>query len=194
MKPLFAALTLLLAAFLGGCATTALMPSSGDETVGDVGWKNYLEAEQFFNRIKQGETTVIDLSKNGLDLKTSKNVVVLDRTTLLALFMANIPGSFEYLDDAERLCLRASENCTPYVFRKDETREEGKGSLLLRLLNFKKESTVRGWNVEILLLVLNDVVVYKQIKGTPNGTERSKIERRPLGPFDGNVSGYIGIK
>lgn len=189
MKRIFAVACLLAVLCLSGCATTKLMPSSDDETVGDVGWKNYAEAEKFYNEIRRGVTTVDDLSTLGLNLKTSKNVMILDRTTLLALFMANVPGSFEYIDDAVKQCLKFSESCTPYVFRKDESKEEGKGSLLLRMLNFKKESIVRGWNVEMLILVHNNLVVYKQIKGTPNGTERNKLEKHPLGPLDGTKLG-----
>ena len=185
MKRMLAMACVLAAMLLGGCATSLLMPSSDDQTVGDVDWKNYAEAEKFYNKIKRGETTVGDLSTLGLNLKVSKNVVILDRTSLLALFMANVPGSFEYIDDSVKQCLKSGESCTPYIFRKDESKEEGTGSLILRMLNFKKESVIRGWSVEMLVLVHNNVVVYKQIKGTPNGTERTKQERHPLGPLDG---------
>lgn len=177
------------AALLGGCTT--LMPSSDEHSLGDASWKSYTEAEKFYAQIKVGQSTILDVSKLGLDLKNSKNVLVLDRTSLLALFLANVPGSLEYIDPAVKGCLKPGENCTPYVFRKEESREEGKGSLVLRLLNFKKESTIRGWSVEMLILAHNNVVVYKQIKGTPNGTERNKEEKHPLGPFDGAMRSFI---
>jgi len=192
MRRILAFLALALAGLLAGCATTTFMPSSNESTVGDVTWKNYSEAQYFFDQIEPGSSTIGVLSSRGLDLKTSKNVVVLDRTSLLALFMANVPGSFEYIDNAVKRCLQPGENCTPYIFRKSELKEEGKGSLALRLLNFKKESVVHGWSVEMLLLIHDGVVVYKQIKGTPNGTELYKEETHPLGPLDVWKSGGIG--
>ena len=180
------------AMLLGGCATTNLMSSSDEETVGGANWKTYGEAEQFYNKVELGRSTVADLAILGLDLKTAKNVVVLDRTSLLALFMASVPGSFDYLDPAVKQCLTPNIDCTPYIVSKNEAKEVGEGSLTLRVLGFKKESRIYGMEVTMLLLVHNDVVVYKQIKGPPNGTERYKVERKPLGPLDGvGVGGLI---
>lgn len=170
---------------VAGCSTTALMPTSDEQSVDGIGWKNYGEAEEFYNQIETGKTTTDELARRGLDPKKSKNIVVLDRTTLMSLFMVNVPGSFEFMDNAVKECLRSGTDCVPYVVRKDESKEEGRGSFLTRFFGFKKESVVYGWNVEMLLLVHRDVVVWKQIKGTPNGTERYKKESKPLGPLEG---------
>ena len=178
---------------LGGCATSALMPSSDERSVDETGWQNYAQAEEFFGKIEVGKTTTEDLAANGLDLKKSKIVLILDRTSLMALFLANVPGSFDYMDDAVKQCLRAGKECVPILVRKDETREEGTGSFFLCFLGFKKESIVYGWNVEMLLLVHSGVIVYKQIKGTPNGTERTKKEFKPLGPLEGRGGSLLQL-
>ena len=48
-------------------------------------------------------------------------------------------------------------------------------------LGFQRETTETGWSASMLLLLVDDVVVYKLWSGTPRVEERGK-ETNPLGP------------
>lgn len=166
-----------------GCATTNLLPRSEDVATGTAGWKDFSDAEHFYKNVNPGTTRISDLPKMGLDLEVAKNIRTLAVPTLVKVFSEASFSRFDRLPPPVQRCLHYEENCVGYVVAKSETHEDGTGSVALRLLRFKEESVVRGWNVEMFFLVHNGVIVYKHIEGTPNGTERHKKTVRPLGPL-----------
>jgi hypothetical protein len=131
------------------------------------------------------------MAKIGLNVSTSKNVRFVSSTTLSQMFSTRRT----VLPLAAEQCLNSGERCVGLNVEVLESKEDGSGSLALRMLKFKEESIVRGWEVHMLFLVLDDVVVYKAgIDGTPNGTERKRKHVRPLGPLEGiRVPGLGGL-
>ncbi len=169
---------------LSGCATSKLMDNSSDVSSGGADWKSFADAKDFFDKIEIGKTHDKDLASLGLDLNISKNLRTLAAPTFVALFSDSSFANFDRLPPAVQKCLKYEERCVGYRIHKDSVQRNGTGSLALRVLKFKEENIIRGFDVKILLLVHNDVVVYKDIEGTPNGTERHEVKKRPLGPFD----------
>jgi hypothetical protein len=170
--------------FLSGCATTSLMDNSSDVSSGGADWKSYADAKVFFDKIEVGKTHDKDLASLGLDLDIAKNLRTLATPTFVALFSDSSFANYDRLPPAVQKCLKYEEHCVGYKIHKDSVQKSGTGSLALRVLKFKEENIIRGFEVKILLLIHNDIVVYKDIEGTPNGTERYEIKKRPLGPLE----------
>jgi len=184
-------LAVLILPFVVGCATTRLMPRSDDVTIGGVDWKSYADAHALYDSVNVGTTKIDELVGNDgkpLDIATQKNVRTLSRPSLSALFLENGSGNFDSLPDGVKVCLRYNIECSSYLIHQDSSKEVGVGSIALRFLRFKEESIIKGWYVDMLLLVVDGVIVYKHIEGTPNGTERYKSNTNPLGPF-GTIPG-----
>jgi hypothetical protein len=170
--------------FLSGCASTSLMDNSSDISSGGADWKSYADAKVFFDKIEIGKTNEKDLGPLGLDLDIAKNLRTLATPTLIALFSDSSFANYDRLPPAVQKCLKYEESCVGYKIHKDSLQKNGTGSLVLRVLKFKEENIIHGFEVDILLLIHNGIVVYKNIEGTPNGTRRIEIKKRPLGPFE----------
>lgn len=180
------AVSVLCVGLFSGCATTNLMERSEDISSGGVAWESYADAKVFFDKIENGKTDYGDLVALGLDLDVAKNVRTLATPALIAHFSDSSFANYDRLPLGVQKCLKFEEQCIGYLIRKDVVNRSGMGSLALRILRFREEYIIRGFEVEILLLVRGDgVVVYKDIEGTPNGTEHRKKIVRPLGPLDG---------
>lgn len=170
---------------LSGCATSNLMNRSEDVASGTADWKSYEDAKVFFDKIVIGKTRDKELATLGLDLNAAKNLRSLATPTIVALFSESGFSNYDRLPPAVQKCLKYEENCVGYRIQKDSVQKSGTGSLALRVLRFKEENIIRGFEVKIFLLINSGVVVYKDIEGTPNGTERYEKINRPLGPFEG---------
>jgi hypothetical protein len=51
-------------------------------------------------------------------------------------------------------------------------------------MNFKRQVDVSGWQFHAVLVVKDDVVVYKTWSGKPH-VQQLEVERSPLGPLQG---------
>ncbi len=57
------------------------------------------------------------------------------------------------------------------------------------MLNFKRDTLVSGWKSAALIVVIDNVVVYKQCSGSPR-IEQTELRRNPLGPLQGAGESY----
>lgn len=70
------------------------------------------------------------------------------------------------------------------------TRDKGIGSLMLRMLSFKKENHITGHDVKFYIFLKynetlkNYLVVYKlEPEGDTAGKDQTRVETKPLGPL-----------
>ena len=54
--------------------------------------------------------------------------------------------------------------------------------MLLDLFNFRRKSTESGWRFEALIVIIDDIVVYKLWGGNPM-IDQDKETKNPLGPL-----------
>ena len=58
------------------------------------------------------------------------------------------------------------------------------GSFWLDSLNFRRETETTGWRVDVLLVFVDDSLVFKLVGGRPTINEVD-LRRNPLGPLQG---------
>jgi hypothetical protein len=85
------------------------------------------------------------------------------------------------LDPAVQGCIGARTACTGWLLTPSATSTQRKGDVSLDLLGFRRETDQTGWSASLLVLLVDDVVVYKLWSGTPRAEERRE-ETNPLGP------------
>jgi hypothetical protein len=149
-----------------GCSS--LLPKS-KETTGapGSGWQSYQDAQQAFDQIVPGKTTVAELGAMQLDPRVNPNITVLPRHELLQRFIVNQSVSMNDLDEGVRDCLQAREQCRALEVNQTATQKKRTGNAALDMAKVYRETHTSGWRFCGLLLVKDGVVVYKLTSGQP---------------------------
>jgi hypothetical protein len=171
--------TLLTAALaLTACATDVL-PSTSRETPGP--FASYEVAEIGYRLIEPGVTDSRRLQELGIDPRTTPNLKVLNYVEVMRIFMPSDTVALKDLDPAVQGCIGSKTACTGYLLTPGVSATQRTGDVSLDVLGFQRTTEEKGWAASMLLLMVDEVVVYKLWSGTPRIEERN-AETNPLGP------------
>jgi hypothetical protein len=165
---------------LAGCGSMGVLPSTEETT--ESPFQDYKSAEDAYVQITPFQTTVGELKTRGLDPYTTPNVKVLNYLDLVPRFLPQQSVKKEDLDPAVQACLSARERCQGWLTEPSRISRDRTGNAALDVLGFERETTSTGWKAAMLVLIQDDVVVYKLWSGTPIINE-VKRDTKPLGPF-----------
>ena len=153
---------------LAGCSS--LLPKSKETTgAAGSGWQSYQDAQQAFDRIVPGKTTVAELQEMRLDPRLNPNTTQLPRHELLQRFIVNQSVSMNDLDEGVRDCLQAREQCRALEVNQTATQKKRAGNAALDMAKVYRETHTSGWRFCGLLLVKDGVVVYKLLNSLMAG-------------------------
>jgi hypothetical protein len=162
---------------LSGC--TGLLPRSKEATASP--WASYREAQATFDRIIPGKTTAEELKDLDLDPEKIPNIAILNYSDVLRRFMLNQSVTLSDLDRGVQECVMAKTVCRGLEINQRLVRKHRNGNFWLDLFGFKRETHTEGWRFNGLVLLKEDVVVYKLTGGQPVIHE-SEHTQNPLGP------------
>lgn len=168
------------AAGLSGCGSMGVLPRNAEIT--ESPFKTYKSAEEAYSQIKPFSTTIDELKQRGMNPYATPNVRVMNYLELLPKFMPQQSITKDDLDPAVRSCLSARERCQGWIAEPSRVSRDRTSNVALDVLGFERETTSTGWKAQMLVLIQDDVVVYKLWAGTPMMNE-VKRETKPLGPF-----------
>lgn len=173
---------------LAACSSKALLPSATSENT--KVFQTYDQVAGAYGAITAGKTNGAELEKLGFGVKTAPNVEILtyvgviDRLPQDARTKGHVP-------DAVQGCFDAQDRCTAYLFRPGRIESRHVGNTFLELAGFQKDTLNTGWTADIMLLVQDDVVVYKLMNGQPLiGDMQHKVT--PLGPLQDAARQSLG--
>ena len=161
-----------------GCAS--MLPTKTSTT--ESRWKNYEQARLAFDIIEPYHTTTNDLASLGFYPSVSPNVKILTYADLMPIFMPNPAIHKNDLPAGVVECINAHENGFAYVVDLENTRSKRYGNVLLDIFSFKRNTHETGWQFKGLILIKDNVVVYKLASGQPQ-ISRDEKQVKPLGPF-----------
>ncbi len=165
-------------AWLAACATDVL-PSTSQDRSGP--FATYEIAEMAFRIITPGKTDSAKLRELGIDPKTTPNMRVINYTEVMRVFMPADTVALKDLDPAVQGCINVRDHCSGYVLSPEMKETQRTGDVSLDLLGINRETKETGWAATILLLLVDDVVVYKLWSGSGR-SEGTSRETNPLGP------------
>jgi hypothetical protein len=183
------ALTLCLVACFVTSGCTGLLPRSKEVTASP--WQTYREAQQTFDKIVPGKTTAAELRELALDPENMPNIAILNYSDVLRRFMLNQSVTLSDLDQGVQECVLAKTVCRGYEINQRQVRKQRNGSFWLDLFGFKRETHVEGWRFNALILLKDEVVVYKLTGGQPV-IQESEHQQNPLGPVQSIGSKLMG--
>ncbi len=178
MKTLFLAFFSLTLIFTAGCRS--LLPR-GEETTKSK-FKSYDEAEIALMEVFPNKTTIKDLAYLGLGPEDS-NVKKLNYKECLDLFIYNVSAiDKEDLPEAIQTVIKEKENCYGLEITLNKLDKQRVGNFWSDFFSFKKVKRIEGWNFKALIVLHNDIVIYKLTSGTRN-ISKLDSEKTPLGVF-----------
>ncbi len=169
-----------IALVLGGCARWVL--PSQVEAKGGEQFETYEQVQGAYARIAPFTTTAGDLTDMGIHPGKTPNLQIINYLEIRSRFMQPQTVQLKDLDPAVQACINAREACEGWFVPLQRISRERVGDVSLDMLGFRRETVSTGWRAEMVLLLVDDVVVYKLWSGTPNVNEATK-EVKPLGPF-----------
>jgi len=96
--------------------------------------------------------------------------------------MPNTNITKDDLDDGLRNCIEAKDSCLAYEIKLHKIRSKREGNLMLDLFRFRREARQTGWRFSALIVLVDDLVVYKLWDGKPL-IDGEVYKRNPLGPL-----------
>ena len=170
----------LLAGLLQGCG--GLLPKQKEVTASP--WPTYQAAQETFDKIVPGQTTIADLRTMALDPAENPNIAILNYSDLLRRLAGNSSAGADFLDPAVRACVAEREACRAFEIDIKHIERKREGNFWLDFLNFRRKTNIEGWRFDAVFVLQGDRVVYKLWSGQPTIREAEDV-RRPLGPLQG---------
>lgn len=165
---------------LVGCSS--LLPRGNHRVDGP--WQSFEDAQHAFDQIKPYQTRVADLKKLGLDPSSIPNVTLLNYSDVLIRFIPSSAIDSDELDAGVMDCIRAKAVCRGFEIDQKHVKRNRAGNFWSDFLNFRRQVDVTGWHFKGMLLIKDDVVVYKLTGGQPL-IQEMEYNSNPLGPLQG---------
>jgi hypothetical protein len=174
----FVILSFLLFMFMG-CEN--LLPSSKVRVHSP--WHDFDSVKEDYEKIIPGKTTLTELNKIRFSPYTVPNIRILNATDTINIFMQNPSMRLESLDPGIQKCLEAKARCTSYKIEPSNLDSKRIGNFWLDLFTFKRHTVATGWEFKGLIIIIDDVVVYKDPLGGRPSIHTEEIQNKPMGPF-----------
>ena len=171
---------------LGLTACASLLPHGSSVTPSS--FKNYEDAQQALEKVVPYQTTVQELKALGFDPKSNANVTIIPYPEVITRLAPHPGVPLEALDLGVRDCILAQTRCQAYVFRFAEETRQREGGFWLDFFNMQRTINKRGWRFEGLVVVRNEVVLFRSIGGEPH-TDSVEQQINPLGPLQSGGEG-----
>ncbi|MGV1100203.1 hypothetical protein ACUUL3_12460 [Thiovibrio sp. JS02] len=171
-------LPLLFLLVIPGCSGMLPVAKSTDNSQ----WDTFDQVKSSFDRITPFETTLDELQALGFDPYRTPNMQILNYLAIIEKFMPNTNITKQDLDNGLRGCIDAKTACIAYELKLQKIKSKRQGNVLLDMLRFKREAHQTGWRFSALIVMVDDVVVYKLWDGTPL-IDGEVYKKNPLGPL-----------
>jgi len=172
------------------CGCSGLLPKTKEITKSP--WQTYQAAQDAFDKIVPGQTTIAELRQMSMDPSSNPNIAILNYADVMRKFMLNQSFSINDLDNGVRECVSAKVACRGFEINQSLVEKNRQGNVVLDVLGFYRETQTSGWRFNGLILLKDDIVVYKLTSGQPVIAQTDE-NKNPLGPVQALSSRFTGI-
>lgn len=169
----------LLALALGLSGCTSLLPSARNES---TPFQTFDEARQAIDALVPMRSHADDLRKLGIDPFEHPNTLILTHADIVSRFVPSAVLQRADLDPGVLACLMARDACRGWEIKASRITRSRTGHFLADFTNFSRRTQTQGWRFNALVLLVNDVVVYRAWGGQP-GINETEVNTNPLGPL-----------
>lgn len=168
---------LTLALVLGGC--TSMLPRVRSLS---SPFQTFEEARQAIDSLVPMRSHANDLRQLGIDPFGQPNTLILTHADIVRRFVPSALLQRADLDPGVLVCLEARDACRGWEINAARSTRKRTGNFFSDFTNFSRRTETTGWRFNALVLLVNDVVVYRAWGGQPSINE-TEIKTNPLGPL-----------
>lgn len=92
------------------------------------------------------------------------------------------------MDPGVQKCVEVKARCTSYRIEPSVLDSKRIGSFWLDLLTFKRHTVATGWEFWGLIIIIDNIVVYKDPIGGRPSINSEEVQNKPLGPLQDVVN------
>jgi hypothetical protein len=162
------------------CACTALLPRARSDT--PTTFASFEQARDAAERVIALQTHAADLKALGFDLHSGTNVTLIPYPEIVARLTPHPAVPLDKLDPGIRRCVDVQTACRGHLFHFERQDRKREGGFWLDFLNVRRTTRVTGWWFEILVVMSDDTVLFRNIAGQAH-SEKLEEQTNPLGPF-----------
>lgn len=145
-------------------------------------FQTFDEARLAIEGLVPSRSGLAELAEKGLTPDKQPNTAILTQADILRrVFNGGVLGK-EDLDPGIVTCINARTACRGWEFNVARITKARTGGFWADFVNFKRRTETTGWRFNALVLLVNDVVVYRGWGGQPVVNE-VEVNSNPLGPF-----------
>ena len=162
---------------LAGC--NSLLPRVQSES---SLFQTFEEARAAIDSLTPMKSTVSTLLAIGLDPARQQNTVILTHDDIVRRFLPSTLLKREDLDPGVIACLDARAACRGWEISAERVLRARTGGFAADFTNFSRRTETTGWRFNALVLLVDDLVVYRTWGGQPN-INTLEVQTNPLGPL-----------
>lgn len=152
-------------------------------------WSTYQDLHAIVNKVRAGQT-LNDIKALGIDVNETKNIEVLTHLDVAKKFgLIGLKDDSLKVPEGVQTMVNAAERGRGYELNVKNIIESREGSFWKDFLQFRRITHTTGWDFSVLIITVDNEIVYVLHKGNPN-IDSVTIEKNPLGPFQ-SINGYI---
>lgn len=160
-----------------GCSS--LLPNSHSEA---SSFKTFEDARVAIESLIPMQSNQDTLAALGIEAGKQPNTTLLTHADVVRRF---VPGSVltkQDLDAGIVACIEAKDSCRGLEVLASRIDKVRSGNFFADFLNFSRRTDTTGWRFNALILLVDNVVVYRTWGGQPAVNE-TEVHRNPLGPL-----------
>lgn len=169
--------SVVLALLISGCATW--LPEAHSN---NTPFQGFDEARVAIEALVPMKSSRGMLEQNGFNAAKHPNINLLTHADVVRRFVPTTLLRREDLDPGILACLEARDACRGMEILGARIDRVRKGSFWADFLNFQRRTETTGWRFNAVVLLVDDLVVYRTWGGQPAVNEL-EVTRNPLGPF-----------
>lgn len=143
---------------------------------------NFEAARDALEQLVPYRSTMEDMRRLGFDWSVAANVKLIPYPEIVSRLAPNPSIPLDMLDPGIRDCIQARQACRAYEFTIGQEKHVREGGFFRDFLNFDRTTHTTGWRFQGLVVVRDDIVLFRNFGGEPQ-IDKTDRQRNPLGPF-----------
>ena len=173
---------------LAGCAS--FLPHSEND---NSTFKTFADAQHAVASLVPMHSDMETLKTLGIDPLKLANAKLLTHADVVRLFVPSSILEKPDLDLGIVACLEARDHCHGIELNASHITAVRTGNFFADFFNFSRHTKTTGWRFNAVILLMDDVVVYRNWGGQPAVNE-SDVKTNPLGPLQDMGPSTIPVK
>ena len=163
-----------------GCSSSSMLPVVEGRI--ESPWDSFTQAKEAFDKIAPYQTRTENLQSLNFAPFQNPNVEIVTYLALINRFMPSTSFRKEDLPEGIQDCIEHDNLCYGYELNISQVQSKRYGNVFLDLFKFKRKTHKTGWEFSALIVIKDDLVVYKLWSGKPQIDELTS-NKNPLGPL-----------